>query len=53
MPIKQRTSLYDDTLIVVGSRGEAAIFPYGFFRWWRLEKNMGRFVVLTFDAKRD
>ena len=53
MSIEQRVSLDGETLIIVGSRGEAATFPYGFFRWWRLEKNMGRFVVLTFDAKRD
>jgi hypothetical protein len=53
MPIEQRTRLDGETLIVVGSRGEAATFPYGFFRWWRLDKNTGRFVVLTCDEKRD
>lgn len=46
MPIEQRTSLDGETLIVVGSRGEVPTFPYGFFRWWRLEKNTGKFMVL-------
>lgn len=39
--IQQRMQLEGETLIVVGSRGEASTFPYGFFKWWRLEKNTG------------
>ena len=43
MTIEQRTGLDGETLSVVGSRGEAGTFPYGFFKWWRLEKNTGKF----------
>lgn len=32
-----------ETLVVVGSRGDAATFPYGFFQWWHLNHNLGRF----------
>ncbi len=31
-------------LLVVGSRGEADSFPYGYFTWWRLESGLGRFT---------
>ena len=43
LSLTQRQNLTGDTLVVVGSRAEAAAFPYGYFKWWRLEKNTGRF----------
>lgn len=46
MTIEQRMSLNGETLVVVGSRGEVETFPYGFFKWWRLEKNTGKFATL-------
>lgn len=46
MTIEQRISLAGETLVVVGSRGEVESFPYGFFKWWRLEKNTGKFESL-------
>ena len=42
LPVKQRTNFVGETLIVVGSYAAAEAFPYGFFKWWRLEKNVGR-----------
>ena len=41
MPIETRISLDGETLVVVGTRGEVATFPYGFFKWWRLDANTG------------
>lgn len=46
MSIEQRMRLDGETLVVVGSRGEVETFPYGFFKWWRLEKNTGKFVIM-------
>ena len=43
MPLAERVALGGETLLVVGSRNEAEQFPYGFFRWWRLDVNTGRF----------
>ena len=43
MPLAQRIALGGETLIVVGSRDEAEMFPYGFFRWWRLNTDIGGF----------
>jgi hypothetical protein len=32
-----REQLDGETALVVGSRGEAATFPYGYFTWWTLD----------------
>jgi len=32
-----------ETLVIVGSRSEAATFPYGFFKDWMLDTNTARF----------
>lgn len=42
LTVKQRMRLIGDTVIVVGSKAASERFPYGFFKWWRLEKNVGR-----------
>jgi len=46
LSIEQRTRLEGETLIVVGSRGESATFPYGFFKWWQLESNTRIFRLM-------
>jgi hypothetical protein len=46
MQIQSRVNLAGDTLVVVGTHGEINAFPYGFFKWWRLEKNTGRFELI-------
>ena len=43
LDIETRAHLDGETLVIVGGRSEAATFPYGFFKWWRLEKNTGVF----------
>lgn len=35
-----------ETLVVVGSRDESSAFPYGFFRWWRLNLSTISFNVI-------
>ncbi|MBN1921822.1 MAG: hypothetical protein JW892_11290 [Anaerolineae bacterium] len=46
LPIPERMALCGGTLVVVGSRGDVATFPYGFFKWWVLDKNVGAFAPL-------
>jgi hypothetical protein len=46
MALAGRVKLEGETLIVVGSRDESATFPYGFFKWWRLDTNMGSFRLM-------
>jgi hypothetical protein len=39
----ERPGLVGDTLLVVGSRNESRTFPYGFFKEWLFDANLGRF----------
>jgi hypothetical protein len=41
--IGNRVKLEGSTVLVIGRRGEAETFPNGFFAWWELETNTGRF----------
>jgi hypothetical protein len=44
MEIQDRAALTGETLLVVGSHSEAATFPYGFFRSWLFDTNLGKFA---------
>lgn len=44
--LTERLNFTGETLIVVGSRGDSATFPYGFFKWWELEMNTATFRVI-------
>ncbi|MBI5922416.1 MAG: hypothetical protein HY847_12345 [Betaproteobacteria bacterium] len=46
MGLTGRVKLEGETLIVVGSRSEAETFPYGYFGWWSLDTNTGKFERL-------
>jgi hypothetical protein len=43
LTINERTALGGETLLVVGSRDTGATFPYGFFKTWSLDANIGQF----------
>ncbi len=43
MAIPERTAVTGETLVVVGSRDETKTFPYGFFKDWLFDANVGRF----------
>lgn len=43
LPIDERMALTGETSLVIGSRGEAETFPYGYFKIWTLNANTGRF----------
>ncbi len=40
---EQRTALKGQTVLVVGNRGEGETFPWGYFKFWMLDANLGRF----------
>ena len=46
MEIPEGTALGGETLVVVGSRNETRTFPYGFFKDWLFDPNVGRFSRL-------
>jgi hypothetical protein len=41
--IAERTRIGGETMLIVGSRNESATFPYGFFKEWKFDTNLGRF----------
>lgn len=43
MGLTERADLEGETMVVVGSRGDADTFPYGFFHWWELNRSTGKF----------
>ncbi|MBI2925505.1 MAG: hypothetical protein HYY24_07355 [Verrucomicrobia bacterium] len=43
MGLAGRVKLEGQTVLVIGSRNESGTFPDGFFHWWELEPNTGRF----------
>lgn len=47
LPISDPARLDGETIVVVGSRNEAATFPNGFFQAWKLNTNTGRFERLA------
>lgn len=43
MTPEDRKRLTGVTVMVVGNRGEGETFPWGYFKFWRLDNNLGRF----------
>ena len=44
LSIDDRLALDGETCLIVGNRGEAETFPYGYFKGWVLDPNTGRFA---------
>ena len=40
---EQRAGLDGELVVVVGNRGEGETFPWGYFKFWLLDNNLGRF----------
>lgn len=43
LPVEDRVSLGGQTVVVIGNRGEGETFPWGYFKSWLLDANLGRF----------
>lgn len=43
MGIGGRVALEGKTVLVIGRKAEVETFPHGFFGWWELDTNTGRF----------
>ena len=46
MGLAGRVKLEGATLLVIGSLSESGTFPFGYFAWWLLDTNTGRFERL-------
>lgn len=40
---KEREALNGQTVLIIGNRGEGESFPWGYFKCWLLDTNIGRF----------
>ena len=40
---EERMALRGETVLAVGNRGEGETFPWGYFKFWMLDANLGRF----------
>jgi len=43
MSLAERVGLGGETLVAVGIKERLAAFPYGYFKWWRLDSQSGNF----------
>lgn len=43
MSLEERVGLGGETLVAVGIKERLAAFPYGYFKWWRLDSQSGNF----------
>jgi len=41
--IADRLAIQGETTVIIGNRGGSETFPYGYFKAWALDTNMGRF----------
>ena len=41
MKPEDRVNIGGEIIICIGNRSNAGTFPYDFFRWWHLDKNLG------------
>jgi hypothetical protein len=44
MPMDRWSTLEGETLLVIGSRSDGGSFPWGYFRFWRFDRGVGRFA---------
>lgn len=45
--VRERADLRGETVVVMGLKDEAATFPHGFFRPWRLDPSLAKFERLA------
>ena len=43
LSVDERSAIAGQTVVAVGNRGEGATFPDGYFKFWMLDPNLGRF----------
>jgi hypothetical protein len=43
LSLEEQSEISGQTIVVVGNRGEGETFPWGYFKFWRLDANLGQF----------
>lgn len=47
MSLEERVGLGGETLVAVGIKERLEAFPYGYFKWWRLDSQSGNFGLFS------
>lgn len=43
LSVIEKSALVGETILVMGNRGEGETFPHGYFKFWKLDHNVGKF----------
>ncbi len=43
LSVGDRSALTGEIVVVIGNRGDGDTFPWGYFKFWKLDTNVGRF----------
>jgi hypothetical protein len=46
LTLEESSAITGQTVVVVGNRGEGETFPWGYFKYWMLNTNLGRFEIM-------
>lgn len=47
LTVSERVALAGETALIVGNRGDGETFPWGYFKMWLLDTNVGRFEKVS------
>jgi hypothetical protein len=47
LAVAERMALAGETALIIGNRGDGATFPWGYFKIWLLDTNVGRFEKIS------
>ena len=47
LTIPERVAVTGETVLIIGNRGDGETFPWGYFKMWLLDTNVGRFEKIS------
>jgi hypothetical protein len=47
LTIAERVAVTGETVLIIGNRGDGETFPWGYFKMWLLDTNVGRFEKIS------
>ncbi len=47
LPVAERVTVAGETALIIGNRGDGETFPWGYFKMWLLDTNVGRFEKIS------
>jgi hypothetical protein len=47
LSVPERMAVAGETVLIIGNRGDGETFPWGYFKMWQLDTNVGRFEKIS------